>query len=89
MIYINLIMGLINSFQVITQAKLMTAGGPENSTLFYALYLFDNAFRYLKMGYASAQAWILFLVTLGLTLVVMYFSKRWVHYEGVNPEAGT
>src|SRR5258708_2645365 len=61
-IYFNIIMGLISSFQVFTAAKVMTQGGPEDHTLFYALYLYNNTFRYLKMGYASAQAWILFLI---------------------------
>lgn len=87
-IYFNVLMGLIHSFQVFTQAKVMTNGDPEYSTFFYALYLYNNAFRYLKMGYASAQAWILFVIILALTLSVMYLSKRFVHYEGMNPEAG-
>jgi len=59
----------------------MTEGGPADSTLFYAYYLFKNAFQFFRMGYAAALAWILFLVVLGLTLSQLWLSKRWVHYE--------
>lgn len=78
----NLIMGIIGSFQTFTQAFVMTNGGPANSTLFYALYIFKNAFYYLDMGYASAFAWILFAIILVLTLIVLRSSTFWVHYEG-------
>lgn len=81
-ILFNLIMGLIGTFQIFTQAFIMTQGGPVNSTLFYAYYLFNNAFRYLRMGYAAAMAWVLFILVLGLTIVQMKLAKRWVHYEG-------
>jgi multiple sugar transport system permease protein len=80
-ILFNLIMGLIGTFQVFTQAYVMTQGGPVDSTLFYAYALFNNAFRYLRMGYASAMAWILFGIVLALTLVQLRLSKVWVHYE--------
>jgi multiple sugar transport system permease protein len=80
-IFFNVIMGLISSFQVFTQARVMTNGGPNNATLFYALDLYNNSFRYFKLGYASAQAWILFAIVLFLTLVVMRFSRRFVYYE--------
>jgi multiple sugar transport system permease protein len=80
-ILFNLIMGLIGTFQVFTQAYIMTQGGPVDSTLFYAYLLFNNAFRYMKMGYASALAWILFGIVLSLTLLQLWVSKRWVHYE--------
>lgn len=80
-IFFNLIMGLIGTFQIFTQAFIMTSGGPVNSTLFYAYYLFNNAFRYLNMGYAAAMAWFLFLVVLILTAIQMQLSRRWVHYE--------
>jgi len=59
----------------------MTQGGPIDSTLFYAYHLFNNAFRFLQMGYASAMGWFLFLVVFGLTLLQLKLSKRWVHYE--------
>lgn len=80
--FFNLILGLIGSFQVFTTAYIMTGGGPNNSTLFYALYLFRNAFEYFKLGKASALAWILFVILLGLTLIQFRLSKRWVFYEG-------
>ena len=80
-IFFNLIMGLIGTFQIFTQAFIMTSGGPVNSTLFYAYYLFNNAFRYLNMGYAAAMAWFLFLIVLLLTAFQMRLSRRWVHYE--------
>lgn len=83
-ILFNLVMGLINAFQYFTQVYVMTAGtgGPANSTLVYALYLYQKAFNYLNMGYASAMGWMLFVVVLACTMGVMYTSKRWVHYHG-------
>ena len=80
-IFFNLIMGIIGTMQVFTQAYIMTEGGPDDSTMFYAYYLFNNAFRYFKMGYASALAWILFVVILILTLIQLKLAPRWVHYE--------
>lgn len=80
-IFFTLVTGLIGAFQVFTQAYIMTNGGPVNSTLFYALYLFRNAFNYLKMGYASSMAWILFLVVLTLTLIQFRLASKWVFYE--------
>lgn len=79
-IFFNLVMGVIGSLQYFTQAYIMTGGGPEDSTRFYALYLFDRAWRYADMGYASAMAWILFLVIVVLTAVLFGTQKRWVHY---------
>ncbi len=80
-IFFNLIIGLIGTFQIFTQAFIMTQGGPVNSTLFYALHLFNNAFRYLQMGYAAAMAWVLFIIVFGLTVVQLRLQERWVHYE--------
>ncbi|MCP4641275.1 MAG: sugar ABC transporter permease [bacterium] len=79
-IFFNLIMGVIGSFQYFTQAYIMTQGGPEDSTHFYALYLFNRAWRYLDMGYASAMAWILFVIVMTFTLVIFRSHHRWVHY---------
>jgi multiple sugar transport system permease protein len=79
-IFFNLIMGLIGTFQIFGQAFIMTQGGPENSTLFYVYHLFNNAFRYGRMGYASAMAWVLFAIVLVLTVIQMKFARRWVHY---------
>jgi len=81
-IFFNLIMGLIATLQIFTQAFIMTQGGPIDSTLFYAYHLFNSAFRFLQMGYASALGWFLFLIVFGLTILQLKFSKRWVHYEG-------
>lgn len=83
-ILFNLVMGLIGAFQYFTQVYIMTGGtgSPAKSTLFYALYLYRTSFNYLKMGYASAMAWMLFLVILAATAAVMASSKRWVHYHG-------
>jgi multiple sugar transport system permease protein len=79
-ILFNLIMGLIGTFQIFTQAFIMTRGGPVDSTLFYAYALFNYAFQYMRMGYASAMAWVLFAIVLALTLLQLQLSKRWVHY---------
>ncbi len=78
----NLITGIIASFQVFAQAFIMTNGGPNNATLFYVLYLYRVAFQYSQMGYASAMAWILFIIVLACTLAVFRWSQSWVHYEG-------
>lgn len=80
-LFFQLITGIIGSFQVFTQAFVMTNGGPVNATLFYVLYLYRNAFQWWKMGYASALAWFLFIVILILTLLQFRLSKRWVHYD--------
>lgn len=80
-IFFNLIMGIIGAFQTFTQAYVMLPeGGPEDSTYFYSLYLYNRAWKYLDMGYASAMAWMLFLVIVILTAIVFRSQKRWVHY---------
>ncbi|MFB3896383.1 MAG: carbohydrate ABC transporter permease [bacterium] len=81
-IFFNVIMGIIGSFQYFTQVWIMTRGGPQDTTLFYALYLFNNAFLFSKMGYASAMAWVLFLITLLCTITVFKSSARWIYYAG-------
>ena len=68
--------------QVFTEAYIMTGGGPLDSTLFYAYYLFRQAFQFFQMGYASAQAWVQLLIILSLTALAFWSSKRWVHYQG-------
>ncbi len=80
-ILFNCVMGFIGTFQIFTQAYIMTRGGPRESTWFYAYNLFTYAFRYMRMGYASALAWILFAIILALTLLQLWLSKRWVYYE--------
>ena len=79
-IFFNLVMGVIGAFQYFTEAYVMTQGGPEDRTLFYALYLFRRAWQYLDMGYASAMAWILFLIVMALTGFLFSTQRRWVHY---------
>lgn len=79
-IFFNLVMGVIGAFQYFTQAFIMTQGGPEESTTFYALYLFNRAWRYLDMGYASAMAWVLFVVIMVFTGLILKSQKKWVHY---------
>ncbi len=83
-IFFNLIIGIIGSFQVFTAGYLMTKGGPNNATLFYVLYTYNTAIRYMDMGYASVLAWVLFLIMLGLTLLVFRYVGRMVHYEEVG-----
>lgn len=85
----QLIMGLIYSFQYFTQAYIFTSGseyavsgGPSNSLLFYSIYLYENGFSYLKMGYASAMAWILMIIVMIVTMIVFKSSKKKVHYGG-------
>lgn len=80
-ILFNLIMGMIGTFQIFTQAYIMTQGGPVDSTLFYAYALFNNAFRFMRMGYASAMAWVLFAMVLVVTVIQLRLSRLWVHYE--------
>jgi multiple sugar transport system permease protein len=80
-IFFNLVTSIIWSFQTFTQGYVMTGGGPANATLFYVLHLYRNAFQFFKMGYASALAWVLFLIVLLLTLLVFRSSPAWVFYE--------
>jgi multiple sugar transport system permease protein len=79
----NLVTGLIWSFQLFTEPFVISgpAGSPQMSMLFYAVYLYANAFKYLKMGYASAMAWVLFAIVLAVTYLTMRWSRRWAHYD--------
>jgi multiple sugar transport system permease protein len=83
-IFYNLVLGLIGAFQYFTEVYVLTggAGGPVRSTLFYNLYLYQNAFKYFHMGYASTMAWVLFVIVLLLTLLIFRSSDTWVYYEG-------
>lgn len=80
-IFLWTVLEVIFSFQVFTEAYVMTKGGPLNSTLFYNLYLYTKAFDDFDMGYASALAWLLLVVSLVVTLMQFRVGKRWVHYE--------
>ncbi len=84
LIFYNLVMAIIGSFQVFTQAYIMTGPGPDNATLFYVLELYRQAFEFNNMGYASAIAWILFLIVLVFTMIVFRGSKKLVYYEGLK-----
>jgi multiple sugar transport system permease protein len=81
-ILFNVILAIIASFQFFTQAFIITNGGPLNASLFYSLYLYQNAFSYLHMGYASGLAWILLVIALALTVFVLRSSAKWVYYAG-------
>jgi multiple sugar transport system permease protein len=81
-IFFVTIMQVISSFQVFTQAYVMTRGGPANSTLFLVLYLYQNGFEFFRMGYASALAWALFMFVMMLTILQFRGSRYWVFYEG-------
>lgn len=85
----QLVIGVIGSLQYFTQAYLFAqqrmndaSGGPKDSLLMYGMYVFQNAFSYLDMGFASALAWILFLISLLMTAAILGLANRWVHYEG-------
>jgi multiple sugar transport system permease protein len=85
----DIVLGLALGLQVFTQAYIITSGaiggqgmaGPRNSLLFYVFYLYKTAFQYTQMGYASALAWVLFVVSVILALSVFRWAKSWVHYE--------
>jgi multiple sugar transport system permease protein len=81
-VFFVLTMGIIGSFQIFTQAYVMTGRGTDNAALYYVLYLFDQAFRYFRMGYAAAMAWALFVVVLAVTVIQFRLARRWVYYEG-------
>jgi multiple sugar transport system permease protein len=79
-ILFNLIMGFIGGFQNFTLPWLLTGGGPNQATEFYSLYLYRNGFNYMRMGKASALAWILFVIIVTLTVLLFSTSARWVYY---------
>ncbi|HEY7088051.1 MAG TPA: sugar ABC transporter permease [Tepidisphaeraceae bacterium] len=81
-IFFNLIMSIIGVLQNFDAPYIMTGGGPTRATYFMALYLRDCAFLYLRMGFASAMAWIMLVIVLILTGIAFWSSKRWVYYQG-------
>ncbi len=81
-IFFNAIMAVISSFQVFTQAYILTQGGPNNASLFYVFLLWREGFRNTRMGYASALAWILFVIILLFTLLIFKSFGSLVYYEG-------
>ncbi len=90
--FFNLITTMIATFQIFTEAFILSGSGnggantgvgnPQGSLLFYVLYLWENAFSYLRFGYASAMAWVLFLIIMVCTAAMLLGSRRWVYYEG-------
>lgn len=79
--FFNLVLGIINSFQTFTAAFVITKGGPINATYVYALFLYEKAFKHYQMGYASALAWILLVIVAVLTAINFFASRYWVFYE--------
>lgn len=80
-IVFNLITGISGALQIFTEAFIMTGGGPDDGTLFYMLYLYQNAFTFAQLGFASAMAVLLFLVGMLLAGLVYWVSRRFVHYD--------
>ena len=83
-ILFNLVMSFIGGFQYFILPWLLTQGGPNNATEFYSLYLYRNAFLFLRMGKANALAWILFAIIIFITYLLFRFSGRFVYYAGAN-----
>jgi multiple sugar transport system permease protein len=82
-IFFNVVLSIIGSWQVFTQALIMTNGGPNNATLTAVLHLYRTGFQNGYFGYASAQAWLLFLIVLAFVMVALRSASSWVHYERV------
>lgn len=80
-IFYNVIMAIIGSFQVFSQAYIMTNGGPNNGSLFYIFYLYREAFQFSRLGSSCAIAWVLFVIIMIATAVIFKTSKSWVYYE--------
>jgi oligogalacturonide transport system permease protein len=81
-IFFNLIMQMVQAFQEFNGPYIITQGGPLKSTYLLPLYIYEEAFKKFDMGYASAIAWVLFLIIMALTLVAFWSSKKWVYYAG-------
>ncbi len=80
-ILFNLVMQMINAFQDFTGSFIVTKGGPNNSTYLFGMLLYDNAFKYFRMGYASALSWVMFVIIMIFTGLIFRTSKRWTFYE--------
>lgn len=81
-VFFNVIMGIIGSFQVFTASFVMTRGGPQNATLFFVLYIYQQGFELFRMGYAAVLSWFLFIIIMILTIIQFSLSRRWVYYGG-------
>jgi len=80
-IFFTIVMQLILGFQDFTAPMLVTGGGPNKATYLYGLMLYDNAFRFFKMGYAAALSWVLFIIIIAVTVVIFRFSNVMVYYQ--------
>jgi multiple sugar transport system permease protein len=78
----NMIVNMIKCLQLFVEPYIMTGGGPVNSSLSFVLHIYNNAFKYGKMGVANAMAWVLFILTLLISLVIFKTSCHWTYYEG-------
>jgi multiple sugar transport system permease protein len=85
-IFFNLVLSIIMTIQTFTNAFVATDGGPLDSTLFFVLYIYRQAFQFFNMGYASALAWVLFIIILVFTLLIFRSQRFWVFYLGEQPE---
>jgi multiple sugar transport system permease protein len=81
-IFFNVVIGLIAALKVFEVAFVATKGGPNFSTWFFILHLYQTAFQNIEMGYASALAGVFFVIVVTLTIINVQFSRRWVYYEG-------
>jgi multiple sugar transport system permease protein len=81
LIFYNMVIAIINSFQTFVPSLIMTGGGPQDETLFVVLNIYQQGFQFFNMGYASVLAWELFVIVVGFTIVQFYGSNRWVYYE--------
>jgi multiple sugar transport system permease protein len=81
-ILFNVVMAIIGTFQIFAEPYIMTGGGPEDKTRFVAMFIYDQAFQYHRLGYASAVAWVMFLLIVVLTLLTFRVSRKHVHYFG-------
>lgn len=88
-ILFNLITSLISAFSQLTLVMLLTEGGPLKSTYFYGMFTYNNAFKHHRLGYASANAWVMFLLILFLTALVFRSSSAWVYYENEGKDKKT
>ena len=84
-LFFNLVIGIIAALRTFTTAFVATNGGPSYATWFYILHLYQSAFQNFDFGYASALAWIFFIIVISLTLLNNRLSRRWVYYEGETP----
>jgi len=81
LIFYNMVIAIVNSFQMFIPALIMTQGGPQNATLFSVLNIYRQGFEYFNMGYAAALAWEFFIIVVGFTIAQFLLSNRWVYYE--------